>query len=1010
MHHILPLFFLFCTALWSLPAHGQARLSATGESGSAYPVISDAGFNIEGPDDSSPDCVGDGPGNHSAFGDHILQAADADLGQNVFEFYSHLPEDNDRCLVFDRARIEIKGGPNGQSDPELEHEYGDTSYYRWQFRLADDFVGAGSFNHLFQNKAAGGSDSGFPILTLTARTSRVELLHNGGDDNPSGTLGRLSDAPLDRFTGHWVEVTMRQVHANDGALDVTIRDVETGLPILLYTTEDIDLWRGAPDEGGLINRPKWGIYRSYNEAAGLKDEVVRFANFCSSETALDACPSIIDLGDDAPEMATDVLPLDGSESVPLFMPIVWTGSAAATAYRVYLGSSPTELTLDTTLTTNSYHPELAAGTTYYFQVSSVNETGESRTAIQSFTTLQNPDDGNWDVARGHARPEVEAGQFFELNTNLTTLQIDSVARLNDREGNNAYCYFSGPKEGDNGNYRWRYRQEVEDETTVVVRLAALPDVNNITYVEFYGLGWRQKMRVNRSTIRFERTTEDPEVAFPEGYWDDGAVHTLRFTFQNNPMAGAPMITTVYLDEDPTAFGGPFESDEEKESAFIDIGRAGSTDYGACFDYIAINASGAYAPESVPASMLPVDLAGDAAVAVGRSLPLDGSVDVPLYMPIVWDGVDGADTYRVYLGTSADDLALDTTVATTSYVSELTAATTYYYQIASTNAQGETRGEVRQFTTLEQTDDGPWEVARGHARPEVEAPQFFEFDTNLEMVGLDSVGPIVEEAGNNAYCYFSGPKEGDNNNYRWRYRQDEGEETTVLIRLRALPETSNIAYVEFFGLGWRQKLRINRSTLKFERTVDDPEVNFPEGFWDDGAYRILRITFQDNPEAGQPMVTTVYLDEETTPFATYVSDESTDNTYLDIGRAGGTDYGACFDYMAVNPDGAFAPGAGEGMAPPADLMLPEPPSSVSHRVVFTPRLFPNPTSGRLQVNGLPSDEAYSYVVVSATGKQMSRGQLTASGRFIDVRALPSGVYFLQVRSSDGATGLSRFVRQ
>ncbi len=1007
---MLPYLFLFALALWALPAHGQAVLSAVDDSGSAYPVISAAGFGIEGPDDSSPDCAGDGPGNHASFGDHILQAADAELGQNVFEFFSHLPEDNDRCLVFDRARIEIKGGPSGQSDPELEHAYGDTSYYRWQFRLAEDFVGASSFNHLFQNKAAGGSDSGFPILTLTARTSRVELLHNGGAGNPSGTLGRLSDAPLDRFTGHWVEVTMRQVHANDGELDVSIRDVETGLPILLYTSNDIDLWRGAPDEGGLINRPKWGIYRSYSEAAGLKDEVVRFASFCSSETSLAACPSLIDLGDAAADAVTDVLPLDGSESVPLFMPIVWTGSPAATAYRVYLGTSPTELSLDTTITTTGYRPELAAGTTYYFQVGSVNERGESRTDIQSFTTLQNPDDGEWDVARGHARPEVEAPQFFELNTNLTTLQIDSVARLNDRDGNNAYCYFSGPKEGDNGNYRWRYRQEAEDETTVVVRLAALSDVNNITYIEFYGLGWRQKLRVNRSTIRFERTTDDPEVAFPDGYWDDGAVHTLRVTFQNNPTSGEPMITTVYLDEDPTPFGGPFASDETSDNSFIDFGRAGSTDYGACFDYLAVNASGAYAPESGLASMLPVDLAGDAALAVSQSLPLDGSVDVPLYMPIVWDGVDGADTYRVYLGTSQDELVLDTTVATNSYTPELSEATTYYYRIASVNAQGETPGQVMQFTTLERADDGPWEVARGHARPEVEAPQFFEFDTNLEMVGLDSVAPVMGEAGNNAYCYFSGPKEGDNNNYRWRYRQDEGEETTVLLRLRALPETSNIAYVEFFGLGWRQKLRINRSTLKFERTIDDPEVNFPEGYWDDGTFHVLRITFQNNPQAGEPMLTTVYLDEEATPFGSYASDETTDNTYLDIGRAGGTDYGACFDYIAVNPNGAFGPGEGEGMAPPSDLWLPAPPSSVGNQAVFSPQLFPNPASDRLVVKGLPSRETYRYLVVSAAGQQLRRGRVTDSDRFIDVRTLPAGVYFLQLRGDDGATGISRFVKQ
>ncbi|MEM9259215.1 MAG: hypothetical protein AAGA62_06175, partial [Bacteroidota bacterium] len=162
---------LVCFTTLSLTA--QARLTATSDSGGAYSVISAANFGIEGPDDSSSACAGNGPGNHTGFGDHVTQTADAELGQNVFVFHSHIDEDNDRCIVFDRARMEIKGGPSGRTDEELEHNYGDTTYYRWQFRLAEDFIGASSFCHLFQNKAAGGNDSGFPVLTLTARATRL---------------------------------------------------------------------------------------------------------------------------------------------------------------------------------------------------------------------------------------------------------------------------------------------------------------------------------------------------------------------------------------------------------------------------------------------------------------------------------------------------------------------------------------------------------------------------------------------------------------------------------------------------------------------------------------------------------------------------------------------------------------------------------------------------------------------------------------------------------------------
>ncbi len=444
------------------------------------------------------------------------------------------------------------------------------------------------------------------MLTLTARTSRLELRHDGGDGNPAGSLGKLAEANLDRFTGHWVEVSVRQVHANEGELNVSIYDVATGLPILLYANDDIDLWRGADGATDVINRPKWGIYRSYNADAGLKDETVRFANFCSSENGEAACPSRIDPGTGTLEAPTGILPLDGSVSVPLYMSLVWDAVAGATAYRVYLGSSPTDLTLDTSLTTMTYAPALAAATTYYFQIGSVNEEGEARSETYAFTTLDNPDDGGWDVARGQARPEVEAGQFFAFDSDLELVGLDSVARLTDRTGNNAYCYFSGPKEGDNNNYRWRYRQEADEETTLILRLRALADVSNIAYVDFYGLGWRQKLRINRSTLKFERTPDNPEVNFPEGYWDDGGFHVLRITFANNPTSGQGMVTTVYLDEDATPFGA-YPSDESQEDSYLDIGRAGGTDYGACFDYLSVNPTGAYAPGSGAESVPPNDL-------------------------------------------------------------------------------------------------------------------------------------------------------------------------------------------------------------------------------------------------------------------------------------------------------------------------------------------------------------------------------------------------------------------
>ena len=266
--------FVFCSLFAYGTALSQATASAKTSSGSAFSVFAAAGFGVEGPDESSPNCQAGSAtaaGNHKAFGPHITQVADATLKRNVFAFASHIGEDSDRCEVYDRVRIEVKGGPLGSSVPDLEHNYGDTSHYRWQFRLDEGFVGSNSFTHLFQNKAQGGQNSNQPIVTLTARREVLELIH-AREDN-SATDQTVPAPRLNAFRGKWVEVYIRQVHTDTGLLEVRIADVATGTPILTYLNPRIDLWRET-NNPAFINRPKWGIYRKI--ATGLRDEVVRF--------------------------------------------------------------------------------------------------------------------------------------------------------------------------------------------------------------------------------------------------------------------------------------------------------------------------------------------------------------------------------------------------------------------------------------------------------------------------------------------------------------------------------------------------------------------------------------------------------------------------------------------------------------------------------------------------------------------------------------------------------------
>jgi hypothetical protein len=283
--------FLLCTL--SSRVHAQATLSATASSGSAYPVISAAGFGNE-----NPDCV------HTSFGPHVTQAFDSDLGKNVFVFHSHIVDDNDRCINLDRVRMEIKGGNSAEEQTQDQ-----TAYFRWKFKLDANFIGASTFCHIFQIKAVGG-DEGAPLITITPRATILEVIHDGGTDGVS--LGQLASSDLAPFKGNWVEGFIRYTSSDNGSFQITLTRVSDGKVLLSYSkSSGIDLWR----TGASRNHPKWGVYRK--KTSGLRDEQVRFADFCISESSASQCPSSIS----SARMATNgIIPATATSNETLSFP------------------------------------------------------------------------------------------------------------------------------------------------------------------------------------------------------------------------------------------------------------------------------------------------------------------------------------------------------------------------------------------------------------------------------------------------------------------------------------------------------------------------------------------------------------------------------------------------------------------------------------------------------------------------------------------------------------------
>ena len=222
-----------------------------------------------------------------SFGRRITEVMDDDLETYVFAFHILRDVDGDRCKddINDRQRIEVKTYSPSPED-RIARE-GEIHTYRWKFKLPEGFQPSSSFTHIFQIKASGGDD-GMPIVTFTPRAGSPERLQvMYAPDGPTGA-SEVAAANLSDFKGEWVEAYVRTLNAESGRLEVSLTRLSDGQTLVAWSDNDIDMWR----DGANLNRPKWGIYRSLNDIAMLRDETVWFNDFCIAE-GTNICPSDI---------------------------------------------------------------------------------------------------------------------------------------------------------------------------------------------------------------------------------------------------------------------------------------------------------------------------------------------------------------------------------------------------------------------------------------------------------------------------------------------------------------------------------------------------------------------------------------------------------------------------------------------------------------------------------------------------------------------------------------------
>lgn len=276
--------FVIGALVLSYQAHSQTVLEANGP-GDTYELINSVFAPNGGDVVESAECA------HPEFGRHIAEVWDDDLKKYVFEFYIHVTPDNDRCINFDRQRVEIK--TYDASPDYLKAVLGETIVYKWRFKVPTGFQPSSSFTHIHQIKAVGGDESN-PLFVLTARKGTPNKLELNYYKSSEGGSQKLTQVNLSLFENTWVEVTERiKLDNANGTYSIVVKKVSDGTTILNYSNNKMLTYRSD----NTFIRPKWGIYRSLNTPSDLRDESLRFDYFSIYEEPITSITRLLNNND-----------------------------------------------------------------------------------------------------------------------------------------------------------------------------------------------------------------------------------------------------------------------------------------------------------------------------------------------------------------------------------------------------------------------------------------------------------------------------------------------------------------------------------------------------------------------------------------------------------------------------------------------------------------------------------------------------------------------------------------
>ena len=375
-----------------------------------------------------------------------------------------------------------------------------------------------------------------------------------------------------------------------------------------------------------------------------------------------------------PEAPQYLSPSNGAIDAALDSTLTWNGTAAAT-YDVALGTSNPPATVATNLTTTSYQSTLAAGTTYFWQVTARNGAGSVTGPVWSFTTSSSPEQlivsdtfsGSDEALLASHAPDVNVPGSSWSITGGPPLAIVSAGRVG---------VSPGPA----------HVQATLLIGAVNVRMSADYHVGN-HHLQLAALVFRYVDEANHLLLLFldnglHFIKREAGVytllasSAPFAAVEAGSTHRIEVRAVGAELTGSWNGTPVVQIHDDSFISGP-RFGLDWDAAF---------DASATFDNLTIHSIGT-APSlpAVPANPSPADNASGV-------LPT---------APLAWSASAGALEYDVQFGTS-----MPLPVIITGYMPAqspsvnvaMAANTTYFWRVIARNAAGVTTGPVWSFTT------------------------------------------------------------------------------------------------------------------------------------------------------------------------------------------------------------------------------------------------------------------------------------------------------------------------